>query len=116
MTTRRTRVLVIGAIVAGVIAIAAGVGIATVDDDDEPLTGDAHDRAVTAALEETGGGEVLETEVGDDGAAYGVEIRTPDGQVVEVNLDDDFHVIGSETDDGGADGADDDDAGENETG
>jgi hypothetical protein len=42
---------------------------------------------------------VLETEAGDDGAAYGVEIRTEDGRTVEVNLDEDFNVIGQETDD-----------------
>jgi uncharacterized membrane protein YkoI len=113
---KRTRLWLIGAIVAGLIAVAAGVGIAATGDDDQQLTGDALDRAVTAALRETGGGEVLETEVGDDGAAYGVEIRTSDGRVVEINLDEDFRVIGSETDDDGADGAEDDDAGETETG
>jgi hypothetical protein len=42
---------------------------------------------------------VLETEAGDDGAAYGVEIRIPDGKVVEVHLDAGFSVIGSEADD-----------------
>jgi uncharacterized membrane protein YkoI len=112
---KRTRFLVIGATVAGLITIAAGVGIAATGDDDQPLTGDALDGAVTAALKETGGGEVLETEVGDDGAAYGVEIRTSDGRVVEINLDKDFGVIGRETDDDGTDAGEDDDAGETET-
>lgn len=69
------------------------------NDSDTPLTGSDLDRAVAAALEHTGGGEVTETEVGDDGAAYGVEIRLPDGGQVEVNLDADFTVIGSEADD-----------------
>jgi len=55
-----------------------------------------------AALEHTGGGTVVETEAGDDGAAYGVEIRLEDGRVVEVNLDQDFNVIGDEADDDGA--------------
>lgn len=54
-------------------------------------------------------GEVIETETGDDGAAYGVEVRKDDGSVVEVNLDESFEVIGTEADDDGSDdpGADD---------
>jgi uncharacterized membrane protein YkoI len=86
-------IVVLAALTAG-IAIAAGGG-----DDDEPLTGSTRDRAVNAALEHTGGGTVQETEVGDDGAAYGVEIRLDDGRQVEVNLDEDFNVIGQEEDD-----------------
>ena len=112
--TKRARLTLIGIVVAGVVATAAGIGIAAVGDDDQPLEGSALDRAVDAALAETGGGEVIETEVGDDGAAYGVEVRLPDGSVVEVNLDADFHVIGSSVDDDGADDTEDDDAGETE--
>ena len=100
--TKRTRLVVIGFVAAGIVATAAGVGIAAAGDDDRPLTGDDLDRAVAAALAETGGGGVLETEVGDDGAAYGVEIRLDDGRVVEVSLDENFDVIGSEADDDGA--------------
>jgi hypothetical protein len=36
---------------------------------------------------------VTETEAGDDGAAYGVEVRLPDGRQVEVNLDQSFKVV-----------------------
>jgi uncharacterized membrane protein YkoI len=99
-------VVALGAISAG-IAIAAGGG-----DDEEPLTGSALTRATAAALEHTGGGTVTETEVGDDGAAYGVEIRLDDGTQVEVNLDENFEVIGEEADDDGPndeDGPGDDD-------
>jgi uncharacterized membrane protein YkoI len=67
-------------------------------DSDTALTGTDLDTAVAAALEHTGSGEVVETEVGDDGAAYGVEIRLDDGSMVEVNLDADFNVIGAEPD------------------
>lgn len=42
---------------------------------------------------------MVETEIGDDGSAYGVEIRLDDGRVVEVNLTADFQIIGSEGDD-----------------
>jgi uncharacterized membrane protein YkoI len=89
-------VLAAGAVTAG-IAIASGVG-----DDDEPLTGSSLAKATAAALAHTGGGTVVETEVGDDGAAYGVEVRLPDGRVVEVNLDASYAVIGQEADDDGA--------------
>ena len=98
-------VLALGALAAG-IAIAAGVG-----GDEQPLTGSALDEATAAALKHTGGGTVVETEVGDDGAAYGVEIRLDDGSQVEVNLDENFNVIGDEADDDGTneqEGQDDD--------
>ena len=52
-------------------------------------------------------GPVTETEIGDDGAAYGVEVRLSDGRQVEVNLDRDYHVVGQETDDDGPGGDDD---------
>jgi hypothetical protein len=81
----------------GGIAIAAGGG----GGEETPLTGSALERAVAVALDHAGGGSVIETEVGDDGAAYGVEIRLEDGTVVEVNLDESFAVIGQEADDDG---------------
>jgi hypothetical protein len=66
---------------------------------------------VAAALEHTGGGTVIETEIGDEGAAYGVEIRLEDGTVIEIGLDERFNVIGEEAEDDGPgdrDGANDD--------
>lgn len=68
-------------------------------DSDAPLTGTDLERASVAALDHTGGGEVVDSEVGDDGAAFGIEIKLDDGSQVEVNLDADFNVIGSEPDD-----------------
>jgi hypothetical protein len=98
----RTRWLAGAGVAVALIGGGAGVAIAaTSGDDDEPLTGTTLDRAVDAALEETGGGTVVETEAGDDGAAYSVEIRLDDGTQVEVNLDRDFTVIGHEADDDG---------------
>lgn len=97
---RRTKLVAGGAVAVAVIAGTAGMALAT-GDDDKPLTGPTLDKAVSAALEETGGGTVTETEVGDDGAAYGVEIQLDDGSQVEVNLDRDFNVVGQETDDDG---------------
>ncbi len=113
---RRTRTALIGAaltlIVGGTatcLAVAGTQGDA--NHEDEGLTGAALDQATRAALQHTGGGKVVETEVGDDGAAYGVEIRLSDGRVVEVSLDADFRVVAQEDDDAaeGDDGAGDGD-------
>ena len=41
---------------------------------------------------------MIDSEVGDDEAAYSVEIRLTDGSQVEVNLDADFVVLGQEAD------------------
>jgi uncharacterized membrane protein YkoI len=97
------RKLTFGAAVVLVVAAAAtGIAIAAGGEDDEPLTGKTLTQASAAALRHTGGGTVTETEVGDDGAAYEVEVRLADGRQVEVRLDADFDVLGQETDDDGA--------------
>ena len=88
--------------------VTGGVVLAWGGDDDVPLTGQTYDRAVEAALQFTGGGTVTETEVGDAGAAYEVEIRLDDGRQVEVHLNADFVPLGSEPDDDGAHDDDDD--------
>ena len=56
-----------------------------------------------------GGGKVVETEGGDDGAPYSVEVRLDDGSQVEVNLDKNFNVIGHEADDDGSNDSGNDD-------
>ena len=110
---RRTTWIAAGALAVLIAVGAVGLTLAQGGDIDEPLSGTNLDRATQAALEHTGGGTVIETEVGDDGAAYGVEVRLDDGSVVEVQLDENFQVTGDEADDdGGAeDGATDDDDG-----
>jgi hypothetical protein len=110
---RKTRWIAGGALAIVLIAAGTAIAVATgAGDDDQPLSGSNLERATTAALEHTGGGTVIETEAGDDGAAYGVEIRLEDGSVVEVSLDENFNVIGEEADDDGGtdrlDGPDDD--------
>ena len=103
---QRSTKMIVGATTTLVLAgSAAGLAWANgeaEDGPDAPLAGDALDRATAAALAHTGGGEVIESEVGDDGAAYGVEIRLDDGSVVEITLDDAFHVTGQSTDEDGA--------------
>ena len=68
---------------------------------DLPISGSAPAECTAAALAANPGGTVAETEVGDDGAAYSVEIRLADGSEVEVNLNENCEVIGQEADDDG---------------
>jgi hypothetical protein len=97
----RRRLIVIGAVVLVLGGVSAGIGIAASGGDEQPLTGSTLEQAQAAALAHTGGGTVTETETGDDGAAYSVEVKLDDGTQVEVNLDSDFQVIGQEADDDG---------------
>ncbi|HSE81931.1 MAG TPA: hypothetical protein VLA87_09665 [Gaiellaceae bacterium] len=97
----KRKFVLIGAVVAVAGALSAGIAIAAAGDDEQPLTGSTLQRATDAALAHTGGGTVVETETGDDGAAYSVEVQLGDGSQVEVNLDESFEVIGSEADDDG---------------
>ena len=98
---RTQKTVLAGATVALVVVGGSGVAIAGSDDDatDRPIEGAALEQASEAALAETGGGEVTGTEVGDEESYYEVEVTLADGQQVDVQLDEDFDVVGSETDD-----------------
>ena len=98
MRLRKRRIVTAGLVAASVLG-AVGVRVATAGDTDGPLTGETREKAEAAALKPIGEGTVTETETGDDGATYGVEILKQDGTQVEVNLDDTFAVIGTEADD-----------------
>jgi hypothetical protein len=99
---RRTKTIAGGVAALAVIGAGGGFAVAAgTGDGDEPLTGSTLDRAAAAALAHVGAGTVVETEVGDDGAAYGVEVRLQDGTQVEVNLDRNFQVIGQSADEDG---------------
>jgi hypothetical protein len=98
---RGTRFAVAGVVTAGLVAGGTAIAVAN-GSDDASISGVNRDQAVAAALRHVGGGTVTETEVGDDGAAYSVEVRLDHGGQVEVRLDTSFHVIGSEADDDGS--------------
>ena len=86
-------------IVAGAtIAVASGEDEGATDDDatERSITGTDLERASEVALDHTGGGEVTETEVGDEESYYEVEVTLDDGSQVDVQLDRDFNVVGSE--------------------
>src|SRR4029450_13061427 len=63
-----------------------------------PISGDALQQASDAALEETGGGTVTGSEVGDEESYYEVEVTLDNGQQVDVQLDEHFAVVGSSAD------------------
>ena len=95
-----------GLIAAGVVAVlgvggaAVAVGTDEFGDDDatqKSITGNALQKASDAALEYTGGGEVTETEVGDQESYYEVEVTTDEGQQ-DVQLDRNFNVVSSKDD------------------
>lgn len=106
---KRTKWLVGGTLALTMVGAGVGIGLAETNseageeaegtDSDQPLTGTDREQAEAAALKAVGGGTVLEVESGDGGAAYGVEIRADDGSEVEVQLDENFAVIGTEADD-----------------
>ncbi len=94
----------LGIAIASVLAAgagAAGIAAATGGGDDEnsaPITGSALDQASAAALSETGGGTVTESETGDEESYYEIGVKLDDGTSVDVQLDRDFNVVGSESD------------------
>jgi hypothetical protein len=109
MNTRR-KVVIAACSAVAVVAIGAGVAVASgvADDDEAPITGSDLDRATAAALAHTGEGRVTETEVGDEDSYYEVEVTLDDGSQVDVQLDEDFNVVGDEADGTEDDGPDDD--------
>ncbi len=97
---RRTKIIVATAAIGLVAAAGAGISVASGNgaDNDGPITGAALDRASAAALVHTGGGRVTETEVGDEESYYEVEVTLADGSQVDVQLDENFNVVGDAAD------------------
>lgn len=107
---RRSSKFLAGGILA-VAVIGGGAGIAVAggvfDDENEvPITGEALDRASTVVLEQYPDGRVTDTEVGDEEGYYEVEVTLENGDHVDVHLDEDFNLLGSEND--GPDDSEDD--------
>jgi uncharacterized membrane protein YkoI len=91
-------VAAIAALAVGGAAIAGAAGVGGEDDSERAISGGALDRASAAALDHTGGGEVTETEVGDEESYYEVEVTKGDGSQVDVQLDRDFNVVSQAAD------------------
>src|SRR3954469_9474696 len=72
----------------------ASSGGSDTGDTSKAITGDATAKAEKAALAETGGGKVNQTELdNENGATYEVEVAKTDGSTVDVRLGDAFNVI-----------------------
>ena len=92
------RFVLFAGVALAIVGGAIGISIATGSSDDEtPITGNALEKASAAALQFTGGGTVTDSEVGDEEGYYEVEVTMADGTEVDVHLDENFRVIGSET-------------------
>jgi len=99
-----TRIGVLTAVGAAAVAIGTGIAAAQPDDGEgSPITGEALTKASQAALTFTGGGTVTATEVSDEESYYEVEVTKADGSQVDVQLNENFLVVGSKTDLPGAD-------------
>ena len=89
----RKLILVAGA----ALAIAGGgtaVAIATGDDASEQATGPGADRAKAAALAITNGGTANAVELdSENGATWEVEVTKPDGNTVDVRLDERYKLV-----------------------
>ena len=105
----RRRTVGFGVAAACTAAIAVGgIAVAAGDDGDESVTGPEARAATRAALRATDGGTANAVERdSENGATWEVEVTKPDGQTVDVRLDESYRVVviegDSENPDGGGD-------------
>ena len=93
------KTLLIGAAVALLVLVGAGVAYATGGDSgNEQSTGPGMEKAKSIALDHTNGGRVTGTEVGDEEGYYEVEVTRDDGSQVDVHLDRDLNVLSTPAD------------------
>ena len=98
MEPRRKRPLALTILALLVVGGGVGIAIAGWSDNESPITGDALTKASAAALHYTGGGTVTGSEIGDEEGYYEVEVTLQDGSEVDVHLDQNFAVIGTDRD------------------
>jgi uncharacterized membrane protein YkoI len=98
--TTRIAIAAVAAVAGLATAGVAAVSASTSDDNeiDTPITGTDLQKASDAALASTGQGRVTGTEVGDEESYYEIEVTLDNGTEVDVQLDKDFKVVGSEAD------------------
>lgn len=106
----RVKVLLVGTAIAAAALVPAmaqaGSGASDGDDANEvdiPITGPDLARASDVAINHLGGGTVTETEIEDEESYYEVEVTLDGGRQVDVQLDEQFNVVGTEDDGTGAD-------------
>ena len=103
---RATKLASAAALGLGVVA-AAGLTVANAssgddgpEDDgaDTAISDDALQRASEAALVHTGAGRVTGSEVDDEESKYEIEVTLNNGDQIDVQLDEQFNVVGDEND------------------
>lgn len=99
MTIRR-RTIAVGAAAIAIAGGGAAIALGTGEDDSaEQVTGAGADKATAAALEITGGGEANSVELdSENGATWEVEVTKPDGNTVDVRLDQGYGEVVVEDD------------------
>jgi hypothetical protein len=103
------RTLLIAAALATVLLVGAGVAYATGSSGDptgQEATGPNLQKAKSVALEQTNGGRVSGTEIGDEEGYYEIEVTRDDGSQVDVHLDRNFNVLSTPADTESHDGKD----------
>ena len=113
LTPKRVALVLASTATLTAVGVGGAYAIAGAEDAHErPIPAADLGRAERAALEETGGGTVTETEVGDEESKYEVEVTLADGTQIDVQLNAGFVVVGTETDgnapESGGDESDDD--------
>ncbi len=103
---RRTKIIAAGASALALAGGGAAAALGTGEDDaGEQVSGAGADRAMAAALEITGGGEANSVELdSENGATWEVEVTRPDGNTVDVRLDENYGKVVVEDDTEDADG------------
>jgi hypothetical protein len=83
-----------------VLLVGASVAYATGSSGDSSgqATGPNLEKAKSVALEQTNGGRVTGTEVGDEEGYYEIEVTRVDGSQVDVHLDREFNVLSTPAD------------------
>ena len=107
---RKRTMMAIGASAVVGVATLGGIAVAGIGDDgpaSHDYTPQQADDAKKAALDATGGGTANSVETdSEDGATYEVEVTKPDGNTVDVRLDENFEVVVIEDDSEDADSDD----------
>ncbi len=87
---KRSTPLITTSVVVAAVIVGAGA-YAVAQDNDDGVDGDDLSRAIDAALAEAGGGQVIELEY--DEGFYDLEVRRPDGTLIDVGLNRDQSVV-----------------------